>query len=628
MTVNLARPSPAPPRLNTAVFADDGDEQVATALSVAGIGGKSSINLRDADVSGLRTVHDQGSYASEKSVWRSPLLVDSVQFNMLFGSVILVNAICIAIETDLNDQEDSSTRKLLDILEIVFLAIFFIELVIRFFSAESLIYFLKEPWNIADLSLVVIGVFDMISTSLSLRQITMFRLFRLLKLYRLLRVIRFFKQLWLLVIGLFHAMRILSWVFLLITLLLYLFAVLLTQQYRSNVSGLSDAEGLDPHELEWRFGSVLNTMWTLFELLTLENWTTWGDPITRSSPGWAFFFVFFLIVMHYGILNLVVAIVVEETMASAQQIDNKKKKKQEEERQAIIQKMKQIFVVLDTSGDRCLSKHEFVEAFEFEEIVEAFKALNVPPDDIMWLFEVLDENRDEGVDIDEFIDGCLKLHGVAKAKDIFELYNRVMGLQRTMRRLCSETFPGFRRGILGALHSATPDRSHGSNSSHSTAVSPGFMSKLNSHAGHGSTQASGKGDSHSGEHVSDQSKSSMSNHAADDANHTAPMKEHPLLAHDATPVLALPAFSTAEREFEQEPRRLLAHLERNMRLRCDQVERKIDFLLQCFPYKSNGVGPTLAPAPLWPLDPATQSAEVIVSQHAMHGGSACCSAFR
>ena len=155
---------------------------------------------------------------------------EKLEFNAFFGSLILLYAVCIGVEADLTDaEEDVGTKNLLKVIEVIFLTLFTLELAVRLVYRESLRDFVLDGWNLMDGILVCIGILDLLSAALDLREVTVLRILRLLKLYRLLRLLRFFKQLYLLVFGYIQAMRTLSWVFVLLTLIIYIFAILVKQ---------------------------------------------------------------------------------------------------------------------------------------------------------------------------------------------------------------------------------------------------------------------------------------------------------------------------------------------------------------------------------------------------------------
>jgi len=244
-----------------------------------------------------------------------------------------------------------------------------------------------------------------------------------------LRLVRFFKQLYLLVFGYIQAMRTLSWVFVLLTLIIYIFAILVKQLIPIEEM----AKDPDFHA-EFRFGSVARCMWTLFELVTLEGWTDLADPLVKRSPTWAIFFIIFIMGLHYGLLNLVVAIIVESTMETAKGQEETMRKLEDRERRTNIKALQKIYEGIDSDGDGLLNLEEFRSGLQMTEVREQMKKMSLPPNDVGWLFEVLDISGDGVISIDEFINGCLKLTGIAKSKDLFEVHRECTNLAQEFRK--------------------------------------------------------------------------------------------------------------------------------------------------------------------------------------------------
>merc|ERR1719487_1671640 len=80
--------------------------------------------------------------------------------NIFFGGVIVVNAAFLGVEADYRKNENSNIgeNEMWFIIESVFLAIFSLELILRFQAERCRC--LKDCWNIFDLSLVIMGILD------------------------------------------------------------------------------------------------------------------------------------------------------------------------------------------------------------------------------------------------------------------------------------------------------------------------------------------------------------------------------------------------------------------------------------------------------------------------------------
>merc|ERR1719386_640118 len=121
-----------------------------------------------------------------------------------------------------------------------------------------------------------------------------------------------FKEMWLIVEGLIRSFRALTWVVFLLTLTLYVCAILATMSLEimgdpteDSQSNLPRAMRKFPSELDrqldlmfpWTkeaqqeyFGTVPRSAFTLFQVMTLDHWATHiVRPISRQYPVVAFF---------------------------------------------------------------------------------------------------------------------------------------------------------------------------------------------------------------------------------------------------------------------------------------------------------------------------------------------------
>merc|ERR1719277_2042623 len=67
------------------------------------------------------------------------------------------------------------------------------------------------------------------------------------------------------------------------------------------------------------FGTVPRSMFTLLQVLTLDNWSSKIARHVLQNQGYmAIFFIIFLLFGTYGLLNVIIAVIVERTLAIAQ----------------------------------------------------------------------------------------------------------------------------------------------------------------------------------------------------------------------------------------------------------------------------------------------------------------------
>jgi voltage-gated sodium channel len=178
----------------------------------------------------------------------------------------------------------------------VIVAVFVLEIVAKVIAYGR--RFWRDPWNLFDV--VVIGLSILPATT----SFSVFRAFRVLRVLRLVSAVPSMRQV---VQGLLNAIPGMATTAGLLLLAFYVFSVIATELFGEVF-------------VEW-FGTLGASMYTLFQIMTLESWSMGiVRPVMAEFPwAWAFF-VPFIVVTAFAVLNLFVAIIVNamsaETSAS------------------------------------------------------------------------------------------------------------------------------------------------------------------------------------------------------------------------------------------------------------------------------------------------------------------------
>jgi len=219
----------------------------------------------------------------------------SVVRNTIMG-VIIFNAITLGLST--SDTIQAQIGDFLRIVDKVVLAIFVVEILLKFF-AFGLVGFFRNPWNIFDLCIVGVSLFPASGSLSALRGLRVIRALRLLSVVPQMRAV---------VQALLDALPGMGAVILMLSIVYYVFAVMATLMY---------GETFD----EW-FGTLGRSMYSLFQIMTLESWSMGiVRPVMQVYPmAWAFF-VPFIVITAFSVLNLFIGLLVN-TMQSAVEDEN------------------------------------------------------------------------------------------------------------------------------------------------------------------------------------------------------------------------------------------------------------------------------------------------------------------
>ncbi len=227
--------------------------------------------------------------------WVSSLrgVVEASWFQKFIIGVIIVNAIGLGLETIPFVNEEIG--RLLWLIDHAALVIFCIEI-----SAKLIVYrlaYFKDPWNIFDFTIVAIALLP-VSGGLSVM--------RALRILRALRIVSVVPAMRRVVEGLLLAIPSLGAVIALLSILFYICAVMATKLF-----------GQDFDEL---FGNLGRSLFTLFQIMTLEGWTDGVvRPIMKVYPYAWLFFIPFILTVTFAVLNLFIAIIVNSMEEAAKE---------------------------------------------------------------------------------------------------------------------------------------------------------------------------------------------------------------------------------------------------------------------------------------------------------------------
>ena len=228
-------------------------------------------------------------------------IIHSDAFEMLIASVIVVNAVCLAILTFPNISEE--TRQLAITIDYICLGVFVVELVIRMISyGKKPLEFFRSGWNIFDFVIIA-------STPIFAGQTTFLRL---LRLFRLIRIFRFLPEVRILSASIVKSLRPLLSMFALICLLLFLYGMVGTYLFGA--------------QLPVAWGTIGASVMSLVILLTLENFPIYLEEAIAVNGLAIPFLLSYVFIIVFTVLNLLIGIVLnamDEAREEAKARENK-----------------------------------------------------------------------------------------------------------------------------------------------------------------------------------------------------------------------------------------------------------------------------------------------------------------
>merc|ERR1719331_3469557 len=98
-----------------------------------------------------------------------------------------------------------------------------------------------------------------------------------------------------------------------------------------------------------------------------------------------------------------------------------------------MEKIYEVFVISDKDGDGGVSREEFLVALKNPEVMRNLHSVEIDMRGAEGLFDILDYDDSGNLDVTEFIEGCMRARGDAKAKDILALQCDLWRTQQWVR---------------------------------------------------------------------------------------------------------------------------------------------------------------------------------------------------
>ncbi len=219
--------------------------------------------------------------------------VESTAFQTVILGVIILNSVLLGLQTvpALNDVCGDA----FSIADSVCLGIFIVEMILKLI-VYRLGYF-KDGWNWFDFLIILTSLVSDLAVLSAFRVFRVFRVFRSLKALRSMKMVSTLKHLRVIILAIGRSVPSIAWTGLLLLLIYYIFAII----------GVSMFGTAFP---EW-FGDIGKSMYTLFQVMTLESWSMGiSRPVMEVFPYAWLYFVPFVLISAFIVMNVVVGIVV------------------------------------------------------------------------------------------------------------------------------------------------------------------------------------------------------------------------------------------------------------------------------------------------------------------------------
>ncbi len=211
--------------------------------------------------------------------------IETKYFQHFITFLIIFNGLTLGLATNREFMSDYDV--IIHNLDRLIVAVFTIEITMRIFVYRK--QFFKDPWSLFDFFVVSISLVPA-NDGLSI-----LRVLRVLRLFRLLTIV---PQMRLIISAILSVIPGMASVSLVLLLFFYVFAIIATNLFSMTFP-------------QW-FGSLGESMFTLFQIMTLESWSMGiARPIMAQHPYAWIFFVIYILIVTFIMVNLFIGLVVD-----------------------------------------------------------------------------------------------------------------------------------------------------------------------------------------------------------------------------------------------------------------------------------------------------------------------------
>jgi len=361
--------------------------------------------------------------------------VSSFQFNVFSAAITVAYAILVGVETDYGVSQFKS-------LESVFAILLGMELLLRGYQLRGDLF--DDHWNLWDCILFASAILDlyvapMISEAfLKTHYHDILERLRLLRTLRIVRLFRHFHDLVNIFAAFKEALSVVLWLTLLILIINYICAIFLTHMLGRNAHLWGESE----QDITKWFGTIADSMQTLFVVQTLSDWNKIADVVMEVAPRLPvmLFFVSYILTASYTMVSLITGVISESLLMTQQDDHQRRVKELEEDKAKFYQDLKALLASFDIDESGKLTPDEIKEALVSNpNFLTRLHALEIHVD-LHTILEIVNrcETKD-GVPIERLADTLTTLTGVAKSTALINFRNYIedeLGhLKRNLRDL-------------------------------------------------------------------------------------------------------------------------------------------------------------------------------------------------
>eukprot|EP00435_Cladocopium_sp_Y103_P044585 s696_g12.t1 len=412
-------------------------------------------------------------------------VVSSIPFEAVAGCIIITNAVIIGLEVEyMAVNRAYRSPDWFQSLHLLYAIVFALEFALRLIAYGWDLYTDSDlfRWACLDCFIVVSSFVDLAlawemrakeqemsgtaSSGMSaIRVMRVLRISRLIRVTRIAKLMMWLKALRTLIHSIFVTLKSLVWALVLLALIMYVFAIMLSSAAIDRLVDLQelprDAWSASDLALEGFWGSMGDAVSTLFMSITggiswqiaetplmglfkrHDHNPKWKDEVKQQMVFLKVVFMLYISFTMFAVLNVMTGVFCQSAIESAARDHDMAMQNVMADKQAFTRKFLHLFRMLDQDDTGLITLVELEERMEDLDVKTYFEALELSIDDVWTFFRLLDGDDGQEIDVEEFLYGCMRLRGEAKALDLAKLMHSHAWLakqQVDFMMFCEEKF--------------------------------------------------------------------------------------------------------------------------------------------------------------------------------------------
>jgi len=336
--------------------------------------------------------------------WRLGRFMESPPIRGFFISLVCLNGILLGVQvqTSLHTSprcicrspdppygclqlDNSANDPAWAVIEAIFIIVFSVEIGLKLVAFKAVFWY--DYWNIMDFAIVAVSVLEILLGLVAGVEGSGLSAFRLIRILRVIRVVSFVERLNTIVEAFVRAMKSVGWVGVLLTMAIYMFAILARSLFGSNEDIMKNQP-----QVAKAFGTIPRSMISLVQVMTFDAWASeLMNPILSEHPVAAFFFMFFIVLVALGLLNLLTGVFLKALMDLTEEAQKKQGLQKSKAKGKLLKVVGNLFQEFDADAGGTLDDDELPILLErctdFQEVLDL---VGLPQEKLQLACEIAD----------------------------------------------------------------------------------------------------------------------------------------------------------------------------------------------------------------------------------------------